>query len=208
MPGGLYSVKIKICGLSRPCDIDYVNEAGPDFAGFIVNVPKSRRNVSVRQLCSLRERLDDAIRPVGVFVDEPPETVAALLNDGVIALAQLHGQEDEAYIAKLRQLTDGKLIQAFSVKERADIGRAQKSGAELILLDHGAGGTGASFDWSLTEGIARPWFLAGGLTPENLPAAIAAAHPWGVDLSSGAETDGYKDREKILSAVSAARRAY
>ena len=90
--------KIKICGLFRPCDIDYVNAARPDWCGFIVNFPRSRRNRTPDQVRTLRERLDPAVVPVGVFVDRPAEEAAGLLNDGTISAAQLHGQEDEDYV--------------------------------------------------------------------------------------------------------------
>lgn len=197
-------MKIKICGLSRPQDIDYVNEWKPDFIGFVINFPKSRRNVAPAQAAKLRERLADGILPVGVFVDEDERTVAELLNSGVIALAQLHGREDEAYIKNLRALTDGKLIQAFRVECREDVRRAQKSSADYILLDNGTG-TGRQFDWNLVERVERPWFLAGGLTPENLTEAAQKMRPWAADLSSGVETDGRKDPKKIEAAVRAAR---
>ena len=196
--------KIKICGLSRPCDIDYVNEAGPDFVGFVINFPKSHRNVTPEQAAQLRERLKDEILPVGVFVDEKPETVARLLNSNIISMAQLHGKEDETYIAKLRELTDGRLVQAFRISEPADVKRAQESSADYILLDNGQG-TGKTFDWQLIKEIERPWILAGGLTPDNIADALSQVQPWAIDLSSGVETDSYKDREKIMAAVSAVR---
>ena len=187
--------RIKICGLTRPEDIQAVNEAKPDFAGFIVEFPKSRRNVTVDQLKALREKLDESILPVGVFVNAPVELPAQLLNEGTIALAQLHGQEDENYIRQLKTMTDQLLIKAFSVKSEAD----------YILLDQGAGGTGETFDWSLVPSIKRPWFLAGGLGCENLESAIHLLHPWAVDLSSSVETDGHKDPDKIIEAVYAVR---
>lgn len=106
-------IRIKICGLTRPEDIQAVNQAKPDFAGFIVEFPKSRRNVTVEQLKALREELDDSILPVGVFVNAPVELPAQLLNEETIALAQLHGQEDENYIRQLKTMTDQILIKAF-----------------------------------------------------------------------------------------------
>ena len=153
----------------------------------------------------LRERLSDGILPVGVFVDQPPEYVAELQNAGTIAVAQLHGQEDEAYVTRLRALTGGKPVwKAFRIRTPEDMAAARASTADRILLDNGTG-TGAAFDWTLIQNIRRPWILAGGLTPERLPEAIRALRPWCVDLSSGVETDGKKDREKILAAVSAVR---
>ena len=198
--------RIKICGLTRLEDIQAVNEAKPDFCGFIVEFPKSRRNVTGAQLRTLREKLDESILPVGVFVNAPVELPAQLLNEGTISLAQLHGQENEDYIRQLKIMTDQLLIKAFSIKTEEDVKRAIRSEADYILLDQGAGGTGETFDWSVLEGwIQRPYFLAGGLNPENIPEAIQRIHPWGIDLSSAVETDGKKDREKILQAVKTVR---
>ena len=197
--------RIKICGLTRPEDIQAVNEAKPDFCGFIVEFPKSRRNVTVDQLRKLREKLDENILPAGVFVNAPVELPAQLLNEGTIALAQLHGQEDEEYITRLKGMTDQLLIKAFSIKTEEDVEQALRSGADYILLDQGAGGTGETFDWNLVPSIKRPWFLAGGLGCDNLESAIHLLHPWAVDLSSSVETDGHKDPDKILKAVHAVR---
>ena len=198
--------KIKICGLSRPEDITYINEAKPDYCGFIIDVPKSRRNVSISKVRELVQNLESQICPVGVFVDKDCGEVAQLLNEGTIQIAQLHGQEDEAYIKKLKSLTDHPVVKAFSIQEKKDLDAAAASSADLILLDHGKGGTGETFDWSLLEGwTKRPYFLAGGLNPENIPEAIQRIHPWGIDLSSAVEIDGKKDREKILQAVKTVR---
>lgn len=197
--------RIKICGLFRPEDVEAVSEARPDYCGFVINFPKSRRNVTPEQAARLRARLSDTILPVGVFVDEPPETVAELQNAGVIAIAQLHGHEDEAYLSRLRELTDGKPVwKAFKVRTASDIAAARRSPADRVLLDNGAG-TGTAFDWSLIRDMGRPWILAGGLTPETLPEAVRTLRPWCADLSGGVETDGVKDRAKILAAVEAVR---
>lgn len=198
--------KIKICGLSRPEDISYINEAKPDYCGFIIDVPKSRRNVSIMQMRTLTANLNQEIIPVGVFVNKELEQVASLLNEGAIGIAQLHGQEDEDYIKKLKSLTGRPVMKAFSIRERGDLEAVARSSADLVLLDHGKGGTGESFDWSILEGWKeRPYFLAGGLNPDNIPEAIRKYHPWGIDLSSAVEKDGKKDREKILQAVRAVR---
>ena len=198
--------KIKLCGLSRPCDIDFVNDVQPDYCGFVIDVPKSRRNVTPEQVRALCARLAPSIKAVGVFVNAPPEEVAALLETHAIVAAQLHGQEDDAYIRSLRRLTDAPIIQAFHAASPADIERANRSIADCILLDHGAGGTGCTFDWLLTDRVTRPYILAGGLTPENLPRAIERCHPFAVDLSSGVETNGCKDLNKMRAAVAAVRR--
>lgn len=198
--------KIKICGLSRPQDIDYVNEARPDWCGFIINFPKSHRNVTPEQVRALRAGLAPSVLPVGVFVDRPAEEIAQLLKDGTISVAQLHGHEGPEDIAALRALAPGcQIWKAFKVRSAADLEEALASPADLVLLDNGQG-TGQTFDWSLVTGVKRPFLLAGGLTPDNIPQAIEAVHPYGLDLSSGVETDKTKDREKILAAVAAARK--
>ena len=197
--------KIKICGLRRREDILAVNEAKPDYCGFIIEFPRSFRSITADKARELVRELSPKIRAVGVFVNAPMELVRDLLNDGTLALAQLHGQEDENYIRQLKTMTDQLLIKAFSIKTEADIKKAIRSEADYILLDQGAGGTGETFDWGLVPAIKRPWFLAGGLGCENLESAIHLLHPWAVDLSSSVETDGHKDPDKIVKAVQTVR---
>ena len=199
-------VKVKLCGLRRAEDVRFANEVKPGYIGFVF-APGSRRAVTLEGAEALRGQLDAGITPVGVFVNQPVELVARLLNQDVIAWAQLHGQEDKAYLAALRRLTAKPVLQAFRVEQSADVLRAQASSAEGILLDHGAGGTGEAFDWSLARSCSRPFFLAGGLTPENVAEAIAVVRPYGVDTSSGVETAGWKDREKMQRFVQAVRAA-
>lgn len=198
--------KIKICGLKRQEDILAVNEAKPDFCGFVIEVPKSSRCVSRELVRELTKGLHADVLPVGVFVNAPAELPAQLLNEGTLAVAQLHGKEDEAYIQELRRLTDKPLIQAFSVRTMEDIERACASTADYILLDQGSGGTGKTFDWSLVKGIERPFFLAGGLSVENLEQAVRRLNPWAVDLSSSLEVEGKKDAGRIQAAVEIVRR--
>ena len=187
-------------------DVRAVNEAKPDFCGFIIEVPKSFRSVTVDQVKELAAGLDRDIQAVGVFVNAPETLAAELLNQGIISMAQLHGQEDEAYIRRLRKLTDRPLIKAFSVRTRKDAEKAMESTADYILLDQGSGGTGIPFDWSLLPVIERPFFLAGGLGEDNLETAVHRMHPYAVDLSSGVETDMWKDPVKIKKAVDILRR--
>jgi len=196
--------RIKLCGLTRPCDIEWVNTLLPDYIGFVF-ARKSRRYIAPLNAKALREKLDPQIRTVGVFVNEAPEDVAALLNGGIIDMAQLHGDEDEAYIKTLRKLTDRPLIQAFRVDGPADLDRACQSSADHILLDNGPGGTGAAFDWSVLNGFDQPCFLAGGLNPENVGKAVEALRPFAVDVSSGIETDGVRDFIKMTAFVNAVR---
>jgi len=198
--------KIKICGLRRPEDIAYVNEAKPDFAGFIIDVPKSRRNVPREKVRELTALLSPEILPVGVFVNAPMETILSLVTDGTLKAVQLHGQESQSYLEELKKQVAVPLIRAFSIRSPEDLTEAEKSPADFVLLDNGAGGTGETFDWSLLSSFDRPFFLAGGLRLENITEAVSRFHPYALDLSSGAETDGYKDKEKIIAAVAAVRR--
>ena len=154
----------------------------------------------------LRRGLREGITPVGVFVDQPAEYVAELLKDNTLSVAQLHGHEDEDYIARLRALAPGHPIwKAFKVRTQEDLAAANASSADCVLLDNGYG-TGQVFDWTLAGGITRPFLLAGGLTPENIPQAVAQLHPMGLDISSGVETEKRKDPDKIQAAVAAARK--
>lgn len=154
-------VKVKVCGLFRQADIWAINQAKPDYCGFVVNFPKSHRSLSPEAVRLLRAGLDAAVTPVGVFVDQPVELVAGLLNSDVVSVAQLHGSEDGTYLAALRSLTHGPIWQAFPVRSAADLERAAASAADFVLLDAGQG-TGQSFDWSLLAGFPRPSGLAGG----------------------------------------------
>lgn len=198
--------KIKICGLRRPEDIAYVNEAKPDFAGFIIDVPKSRRNVPREKVRELTALLSPKILPVGVFVNAPMETILSLVTDGTLKAVQLHGQESQSYLEELKKQVAVPLIRAFSIRSPEDLTEAEKNPADFVLLDNGAGGTGETFDWSLLSSFDRSFFLAGGLRLENITEAVSRFHPYALDLSSGVETDGYKDKEKIIAAVAAVRR--
>lgn len=198
-------MKIKLCGLTRPCDIEAVNELQPDYIGFVF-AKKSRRYVSPEKAEELKVMLAPGIQAVGVFVNEEPEQIAALFEAGTIDVAQLHGQESETEIRRLRELTDHPLIQAFRIDTEQDVERANASTADYVLLDSGAGGTGTVFDWDLLQAIRRPYFLAGGLDTENLGTVKAKLNPYGVDVSSGIETGGYKDKEKMTAFVAAARK--
>lgn len=196
--------KIKLCGLSRPCDIEAANELRPEYIGSVF-VPKSKRYVTAEKAAELKRLLDPNIKAVGVFVDEAVETVAALLDNGVIDAVQLHGSEDEGYLHRLRLLTDQPIIKAFRIGTETDVLAVQSCSADLVLLDSGAG-TGAAFDWDLIRDIQRPYLLAGGLGLHNIADALHTLHPYGVDVSSGIETNGMKDKNKMAAFVAAVRK--
>ena len=196
--------KIKICGLRSEEDISYVNELRPDYVGFVF-LEGRRRYISPQEAARLRKRLEPTIQSVGVFVDEPVENVAALLKEETIQLAQLHGREDEEYARKLKRLCDKPVIKAFIIRTPADVKKALAYPADYLLLDNGLG-TGEVFDWTLIKNIDRPFFLAGGLTPDNVRKAISDVCPYGVDVSSGVETKGRKDYRKIKAFIESARK--
>ena len=195
--------KIKICGLTRFSDIEAANIFRPDYVGFVF-APKSSRCLGFERAKELKERLSPQIRAVGVFVDETVETVADLLNGNLIDIAQLHGHEDETFLAQLRKHTDKPIIKAFRIHSADDAAAAQLSSADYILLDSGAG-SGKVFDWEVLRHIRRPYFLAGGLTCGNVREAVRRLHPFAADVSSGVETDGLKDKTKIAAFINAVR---
>lgn len=193
--------KIKFCGLRTLDDINAANELAPEYVGFVF-APRSKRYVTPATAQRLRNALSRTIQAVGVFVDENPAQVAELLNNGIIDAAQLHGNETDAYITKLRALTRKPLIQTF---QSANVAAAEKSLADRVLLDAGAG-DGKTFDWSLARTLRREYFLAGGLTPQNVSEAIEMLKPFAVDVSSGIETDGRKDFNKMATFAEVVRR--
>lgn len=198
--------RVKICGLRRPQDVEAANEARPDYVGFVVDFPRSRRSVPASELATLSRLVRPEIRRVGVFVDEPVEAIARLFESGAIDVAQLHGSEDGEYLSRLRATCGVPVIQAFRMKGAEDVERTMASSADLVLLDNGQG-TGHTFDWSLARDVRRPFMLAVGLGPKNVAQAIRAVHPWGVDMSGGVETEGTKDPIKMRAAVVAAKGA-
>ncbi len=185
-------IHLKICGLRRPEDVAYANEVQPDFAGF----PR--------------------IHTVGVFVDQPVDFIAELLAAGVIEYAQLHGSEDAAYIEALRKRTallgkTAKIIKTVKVGSAADLENISEIDCEYLLLDawskegEAAGGNGRTFDWSLIKALEKPFFLAGGLTVDNVQQAVRMTSPYGIDASSCMETEDCKDLNKMKAFAQAVR---
>ncbi len=196
--------RIKMCGLSGCGDIEAANSIMPEYIGFVF-AQKSKRYVSPGMASRLRKKLSPDITAIGVFVNENVETVAGLLKDDIIDIAQLHGNESDEYIHRLRELTDKPLIQAFKIENYQTILRAEQSIADMILLDSGTG-SGKTFDWGLLDNIKRPYFLAGGLDQKNVFSAVKRLHPFAVDVSSGIETDGIKDKIKMAAFAAEVRK--
>lgn len=212
--------KIKLCGIMKPCDIEYANRVKPDFVGFIF--ANTRRKISPAQAKQFREALDAEIPAVGVFVNEDISVITSLVQNGCIDMIQLHGEEDADYIRRLREVCDVPVIKAVKVQTVEQIRQAAALPVDYLLLDtyrKGVlGGTGEAFDWELlreakaaagdtAEGelFGKPYFLAGGLHAGNLREA-AALGSYGLDVSSGIETDGSKDFTKMVEVMELVRK--
>lgn len=203
--------KIKICGLYRSADIDYVNEAMPDFAGFIF-YPKSHRYVSFEQAAELISRLDGRIKPVGVFVDNTPQEISEAVKTAKLDIVQLHGDEDNYIIDEVKRLCTSisEVWKAVRIKNRFDLSMLKNiDHADRYLADayvEGYGGQGKTFDACLVKEIkSEKLIIAGGLNKSNIKSTIELTSPYAIDLSSGVETNKIKDRNKIIAAVNAVR---
>lgn len=202
--------KIKICGLRREEDIQFVNEYKPDFIGFVF--ADTKRKVEAETARKLKSMLSPEIKAVGVFVNEDIEYVAWLANEGIIDMIQLHGDENSEYIDALRKLTDRKIIKAVRVKDADAIECGKKLNTDYLLLDTFVskdiyGGTGQAFDRKLIPQDIGDYFLAGGLGADNLEQVLTECKPYAVDLSSSVETEGFKDKEKIREVIQIVRRS-
>lgn len=197
-------MKVKICGLYRNEDIEYINTYHPDYCGFIINFPKSHRNITIDRLKQLSPMVDPSIKRVGVFVNEDVDVVISLLKENWIDMAQLHGQEDDAYIQTIKREVNKPVLKFFKIQTKDDIQKAISSRADYILLDNGTG-TGQAFDWRMLENIPRDYFLAGGINLQNVKQAMQY-HPYALDISSGVETDKKKDANKIKEIIERIRK--
>lgn len=200
-------VKIKICGLTREDDILMVNQALPDYIGFVF--AKSRRQIEEDRAKNLHSLLDPRIKTVGVFVNETIERIERICKAGSIDIVQLHGEEDKAYIDLLKSSINKPIIKAVRVRNLEDIEAAKHLGGDYLLLDtykdNQYGGSGEAFDWTMIAKVEMPFYLAGGITNENVERAIQIANPYCIDVSSGVETDGFKDATKIMDIVTKVR---
>ncbi|WP_409015358.1 phosphoribosylanthranilate isomerase [Anaerostipes caccae] len=202
-------MKIKMCGLRRPDDIIYANECLPDYIGFVF--AESRRKVSGEEAKNLGAQLDPFIKKVGVFVNEPVRSLITISKQAGLDIIQLHGDEGEEYIKEVKHETGKELWKAVRVRMVKDIQEAQRLPADKLLLDsfseESYGGTGKVMDFAVLDqaDIRKPYFIAGGLTVENLPEILKKAEPYGIDISSGIETEGVKDREKMLKVIQCVR---
>ncbi len=201
--------RVKVCGIRTPEEARAAADAGADAVGFVF-WPPSRRYVDPQEAAHIAQVLPPFVVRVGVFVNEPPEGVEEVARRVGLDAVQLHGDEPPEVCARIPR----RVIKAIRVRDAGSLKAAAAYSVSALLLDTYApdtyGGTGRSFDWSLVEAIRYlrcPLILSGGLTPENVGEAIRRVRPYGVDVSSGVETGGRKDPEKIRAFVAAVRRA-
>ena len=190
-------VKIKICGIRRLEDIEIANRYQPDYIGFVF--AESKRQVTRNLARTLKENLDPNITAVGVFVDAPADEILKLYGDEIIDMVQLHGSESEEFILNLKEKTNHelKVIKAIEMYDGIDITEYDDSKADYLLFDSGKG-SGKTFDWNLIrKDLKKEFFIAGGLTSQNIKDAINEFNPYAVDLSSSLEVNGFKDENKI-----------
>lgn len=212
-----YTPKVKMCGISKVKTIPAVVEAKPDYMGLVF--APSKRQVTVDQAKTLVEELhrgyaqkygsdtehdkNDTIKTVGVFVNETVDNLVTIANEANLDAVQLHGDEDEAFIQSLKERTNVEVWKAIQIRTAADTEKWIDSSADMLLFDayhkDERGGTGEVFDWSSLDAFERPFMLAGGIDSTNVARAIRTVRPYGIDISSGIETNGVKDDEKITA---------
>ena len=199
-------VKVKICGLRRKEDIEYANELKPDYVGFVF--AKSKRQIEVEQALYLISFLDKEIKTVGVFVNEPVENALKIAQTLNLDVLQFHGDETQDYIDNFKNFTVWKAIR---IKDKEDLEKTKQFKVNSFVFDtltkNEYGGTGKTFNWKVLKGMELnvPIILAGGLNENNVEEAIKIVDPYAVDVSSGVETEGYKDFKKLKSFIEKVR---
>ena len=205
-----YTPKVKMCGISKVETIPAVVEAKPDYMGLVF--APSKRQVTVEQAKILIEELHKqcinhydtkVVKTVGVFVNETLDNLVRIADTANLDAVQLHGDEDEAFIQSLKERTNVEVWKAIQIRTAADTEKWIDSSADMLLFDayhkDERGGTGEVFDWSSLDAFERPFMLAGGIDSTNVARAIRTVRPYGIDISSGIETNGVKDDEKITA---------
>ena len=203
-----YTPKVKMCGISKVETIPAIVDAKPDYMGLVF--APSKRQVTVEQAKILIEELHKqcinhydikVVKTVGVFVNETLDNLVRIADTANLDAVQLHGDEDEAFIQALKEKTDVEVWKGYSNPHAADAEAWIDSSADMLLFDayhkDERGGTGEVFDWSCLDEFERPFMLAGGIDSTNVARAIRTVRPYGIDISSGIETDGVKNDEKI-----------
>lgn len=199
-------IYLKFCGMRRPQDIEYANECRPDYVGFILS-DGFKRSVTAEEFSVLQKGLDQNIKKVGVFVNEPLVNILNREYNKSLDVIQLHGNETDDYIKTLRKDFSGEIWKAVRAKSPEDIERYTWGHIDKLLIDSfsedSAGGTGVRINTDVVTAaeISKPFFIAGGITAENIGEIIEKTRPFGVDISSGIETDGMKDLQKMKSII-------
>ena len=197
-------VKVKICGITRDAEIGMANDLRPDYIGFVF-ASRSRRFIAPQRAAVMKHNLRKEVQTIGVFVNHTLNDVAMCVDMVGLNAVQLHGDETEEYICALREYVHCPIIKAFKVTGKAQVDRGVASSADYVLFDGGAGG-GERFDWSVLKTVRRPYFLAGGLTPENVEEAMGVTPtPYALDVSSGVEINRIKDYRKIMKFIAGVR---
>ncbi len=200
-------MKLKLCGLRLPQDVEIVNEASPDYIGFIF--APSKRYIEPSRAAELGRGLEKDIKKVGVFVNEAAASVLQTAETAGLDVIQLHGDEDGEYIRLLRQAFTGEIWKAVRVRSSADVKAAEALPADMLLYDsfvkgeYGGSGKRADLNAITAANPSRPFFLAGGINAENIDRILNAVTPYGLDISSGFETGGVKDRAKLQNIMNA-----
>ncbi len=197
--------RIKICGLSRERDVDYVNQYLPDYAGFLIRYTKNHRSVTLEEAEGLIRLLNPGIQAVGVVANQPLEGAAQLLSRGIVEILQLRGEEDDDYVKALKALTGRPVWKSFSIRSSGDFSAAAASSADAVVLEIPADSV-LALDPAALQALPMPWFLSGGVTAGNVVKVLKQYNPQGVDLSSGVESDGRNDKGKISSVIASVRR--
>lgn len=203
--------KIKICGIKSENDIKIVNKYRPDYIGFIL--APSKRQISYEVAKELKDLLHPSILAVGVFVNESIEVIETYAMAKIIDVIQLHGDESLEMMTELKKRVNLPIIKAIRVKDEAQFHQLMpymnQVPADYLLFDtyHEGmyGGSGKSFDWSVLKVVKRPYFLAGGIGLHNIVSACQLK-PFGIDVSSGVETEEIKDADKVREIIQAVRR--
>ena len=203
-----YTPKVKMCGISKVETIPAIVDAKPDYMGLVF--APSKRQVTVEQAKTLVEELhkqyavrynSETIKTVGVFVNETVENLLKIAEEVKLDVIQLHGDEDESFIQILKEQSNVEVWKAVQVRSAADVEKWIDSSADMLLFDayhkDERGGTGEVFDWSSLDEFERPFMLAGGIDSTNVARAIRTVRPYGIDISSGIETNSVKDDEKM-----------
>ena len=194
---------IKICGLFKNQDIDYVNEALPDFVGFVFT--KSKRQIGMKEALYFKQRLNSSIQTVGVFVNQEISTIKAIVDMGLMDYIQLHSQESLEYIKLLKEKINKPIIKAITI-DKIDTIKEYVGFVDCYLIDGPRPGSGETYDWNLLKGVTERNFLTGGINQDNIQEACLTGCI-GIDISSGVETNGVKDINKIKHIVGVVRNA-